>query len=278
MLGKLNPFVRFIDKTESLRLAHETAAHDCRLIYVVEGCCDMVLDGRKYRVGENDAIYLPPYTTYAARGATSATFEVIHFDLTGKYAEYVDSLQTLLPSELSACKRLEQEVFAPFHAVMIVESIDLHALLESMKGHIVLPTPYARDRASGVMKEILLQLIEEHERERDVSPLAGKILDYVYEHYTDAEVTNQDIAARFGYHPYHISRVLRKETGKTLKAFIISYRLKVASNMLSLTDMTIADVARACGFESQSYFSKMFREEFGITPGDYRKAHTQRRI
>ena len=278
MLGKLNPFVRFIEKAESNRFVHETAAHDCRLIYVLEGCCDMIIDGKRCHIQENDAVYLPPYTFYALRGSTAATLLAVHFDLTGKYEEYADSLQIISSAELAACARLKQELFAPFDSAFTVHSLDLRSLAERMQSMLVLPSPYARDRASGLMKEILLLLLERRENENGISPLTKKIVEYVYAHFAETEVTNQEIATRFGYHPYHISRVMRKETGKTLKAFIISYRLQVAANMLALTDVMIADVARACGFESQSYFSKMFREEFKTTPGDYRKAHTQCRI
>ena len=278
MLGKLNPFIRFIEKADSNRFAHETAAHDCRLIYVLDGCCDMIIDGKRCHIQENDAVYLPPYTLYALRGSTAATLLAVHFDLTGKYEEYADSLQIISSAELAACARLKQELIAPFDASFTVHALDLRPLTESMQSMIVLPSPYARDRASGLMKEILLLMVEKRENENSISPLTKQIVEYVYAHFADTEVTNQEIATRFGYHPYHISRVMRKDTGKTLKTFIISYRLQVAANMLTLTDVTIADIARACGFESQSYFSKMFREEFATTPGDYRKAHTQRRI
>lgn len=279
MLGKLNPFIRFIDKIESASLVHETVAHDCRLIYVLCGCCDIYFEEEWRHIEENDAVYLPPYTPYAVRSdAESATLLAVHFDLTSKYEERTDSLRSLSLSEFSVCKRLEQEVFVPFEAPFIVRHFDVRSYLEAVQKIIVLPSVYARNRASAAMKEILLVLAEKYESEQDLSPLVKSIVEYVYAHFADAEVTNQDIAARFGYHPYHISRVMRAETGQTLKAFIISYRLKVAANMLALTDMAIADIARSCGFESQSYFSKMFREEFHMTPGDYRKAHSQQRV
>ena len=279
MLGKLNPFIRFIDKIESASLVHETVAHDCRLIYVLCGCCDILFEGEHHHIEENDTVYLPPYMPYAVRNDTDgATLLTVHFDLTSKYEEYAGSLRSLSLSEFAVCKRLEQEVFAPFEVPFVVQNFDVRSYLDAVQRIIVLPSAYARNRASAAMKEILLVLAEKHESDQGLSPLTKTIVDYVYAHFADAEVTNQDIAARFGYHPYHISRVMRAETGQTLKAFIISYRLKVAVNMLALTDMAIADIARSCGFESQSYFSKMFREEFHMTPGDYRKAHSQRRF
>ena len=275
MLKNLNPFVRFIDKNDSVRFAHETAAHDCRLIYVFDGECDMLFGGRRHRIQKGNAVYLPPYVPYMTRGSAMASLWVVHFDLTCQYGERADSLRPILPTDLDTCAKLEQEVFAPFDSAMLVQAGELEELLAEIEKKIVLPSAYARDHASASMKEILLRVLEEHEKETALSPLTKRIIDYVRVHFREAEVTNQQIASLFGYHPYHISRVMRKETGRTLKSYVIFYRLKVAANMLSLTEVPIADIARACGFESQSYFSKMFREEFKTTPGEYRKMHSQ---
>ena len=263
MLKELNPCVRFIDKTENIRFGHETVTHESRFIYVWEGSCDISFDGKRHHIKSGDALYLPPCQTYTLRGASSASLEVIRFDLTSQCEENASD------------EAVKKALFAPFDSVIYVQALDCRALLEALEKALVSPSKFSCDRASCLMKEILLVLAEESEKEHGLTPLTRKIVDYVNEHFAEAEITNQEIAAHFGYHPYHISRVMREESGKTLKAYIIWYRLHLASKMLSLTDASIADVARASGFESQSYFSKMFREEFGTTPGEYRKAHTR---
>lgn len=253
MLKKMNPFVRCIDRAENVRFGYETVAHDCRFIYVLDGYCDIMFDGEHHLIKEEDAVYLPPYTPYTVRGAVSASLFILHFDLTGKYEAYKDSLQTLSVVDPASCAKMEQEVFAPFDRAAIVRAIDLRALLSDIEKIIVLPPPYARDHASCLTKELLLFFAEQNDQENDTSLLTKKIIDYVDAHFADAKITNQDIAAHFGYHPYRIRCVMRKETGKTLKTYIIWYRLDIAANMLSVADTSITDIADVSGFESQSY-------------------------
>jgi len=49
-----------------------------------------------------------------------------------------------------------------------------------------------------------------------------------------------------------------------------SYRLKIAATMLRLTDRSVGEIALSCGFGDVSYFSKLYRREFGRTPLDTR--------
>ena len=263
MLKDLNPYVRFIDKCENARYGHETIASDCRFIYVLKGSCELSFCGKRHHIKEGDAVYFPPREPYLLRGQSSSSLLVVRFDPWGEKASD------------GGAARSQKRIFAPLDRPLLVSGVDCRESLHMLESCVVLPSRYATDHASCLMKGILLLLAEQSEKEEKLTSLTRRILDYVEENFASPSLTNQDIAARFGYHPYHISRVVRSETGKTLKAYIIWYRLQVAAGMLSFTDTPIADVAHASGFESQSYFSKMFREEFGCTPGEYRKAHTQ---
>ena len=83
-------------------------------------------------------------------------------------------------------------------------------------------------------------------------------------------ITNKDVAHAIGYHPYYLSRLLKKETGKTLRHALIDHRLQVAREMLLSTKSPVSQIATECGFTSSSHFSEAFREAFGQTPKEYR--------
>ena len=93
--------------------------------------------------------------------------------------------------------------------------------------------------------------------------------EYIREHAGD-EISNTEIAAMFGYHPFYVSNVLKAAKGQTLRQYIICYRLKLAASMLAYSERSISDVADACGFSDASYFTKTFRQSFGETPKEYR--------
>src|SRR4051794_11870690 len=62
-----------------------------------------------------------------------------------------------------------------------------------------------------------------------------------------------------------------KETaGMTFLSYLTHVRLKAALDLLPNTDMTVGEIARAAGFPEQSYFGRVFRKHFGVTPTQFR--------
>lgn len=87
---------------------------------------------------------------------------------------------------------------------------------------------------------------------------------------------NRDIIARrVGLHSQHVSRLFRKYANTTFNAYLSECRLKHAAEMLEQDGHTIADVAAACGFTSDSYFITSFSKHFGHTPGRHRDRATR---
>ncbi|MCB0679339.1 MAG: DNA-binding response regulator, partial [Saprospiraceae bacterium] len=69
----------------------------------------------------------------------------------------------------------------------------------------------------------------------------------------------------------HLFRKLKALTGKSATHLIRSVRLEKGKELLETTDLTVAEIAYRVGFNNPSYFSKMFKEEFGEWPTDLRK-------
>ena len=92
---------------------------------------------------------------------------------------------------------------------------------------------------------------------------------YIRENVGD-EISNTEIGAIFGYHPFYVSRMLKDKKGMTLRQYIIAYRLKAAKRMLELTKKSMAEIAEETGFTDASYFTKTFRQTFGMTPKEWR--------
>ena len=69
----------------------------------------------------------------------------------------------------------------------------------------------------------------------------------------------------------YLCRLFKKETRQTIGSYIKKAKVKAAVNMLLYSEMSPLDIALALSFSSQSYFIKVFKEETGYTPADYRK-------
>ncbi len=104
----------------------------------------------------------------------------------------------------------------------------------------------------------------------DAQQFTLKAMAYMHTHYMEA-ISRSDIAAYVGLSERHLARCFRKETGLTLIAYLNRYRVKQAKRLLEMGDMGVTDVAMAVGFSSGGYFSRVFRQEIGVSPLAYQQ-------
>lgn len=87
----------------------------------------------------------------------------------------------------------------------------------------------------------------------------------------DSEVSVDDLAAKMNLSRVQLYRKVKSITGSSPVELLRTTRLKRAYQMLLTTDKSVSEVAYAVGFTAPSYFSKCFKEEYGMVPGDIRK-------
>lgn len=94
----------------------------------------------------------------------------------------------------------------------------------------------------------------------------------------DEPLSMDELAEAAGYSRRHLERLFRDATGKTPGEFYRGLRLDRGRNLLSTTDLTLQEVATACGFASVSHFSKSFRARFGTAPTKLKHGIGQSRL
>jgi AraC family transcriptional regulator len=86
-----------------------------------------------------------------------------------------------------------------------------------------------------------------------------------------ADLTLQELAAEIGYSRAHFLRMFRATTGMTPHRYVLKRRVERARQLLEQVELSIAEVAFRCGFSSQAHLTVAFRNEFGVTPAEYRR-------
>lgn len=71
--------------------------------------------------------------------------------------------------------------------------------------------------------------------------------------------------------PAYVSYMFKQETGETIVKYITDFRMERAKHMLEDGTLKIVQVAQACGYENQSYFNRLFKNYFGMTPKQFRE-------
>src|SRR4029079_3554257 len=101
--------------------------------------------------------------------------------------------------------------------------------------------------------------------------LAG-VFDFIDQHLAQ-DLCVADLARLVHLSPPRFFAVFKEHAGVSPKAFLSQARLTRASEMLSATDMPVAEVGRSVGFNAAFHFSRAFRAKFGQAPLGYRQRY-----
>ena len=125
-----------------------------------------------------------------------------------------------------------------------------------------------------IMATLFIQLAEYSDRlakyESDVfqDVFAPEIIKYVEEQYQTA--TLEELANEMNVALSTASKIVKKSTGMTFKELLKNQRLIRAANLLEHTNMSITDIIARVGYDNTSYFHRIFREAYQMSPKEYR--------
>ncbi|MQT15023.1 helix-turn-helix domain-containing protein [Segnochrobactrum spirostomi] len=132
----------------------------------------------------------------------------------------------------------------------------IDGLARSMAAHLV--SKYS-GRGASVSRDVLIE-----------SSKLRRVIDYINDNIeTDISVSELSDIACLSRH--HFTRAFRSAVGVPPHRFISSLRLQRAQELLAHTRSSLAEIAYACRFSSQSTFTRAFRKHIGISPGEYRR-------
>lgn len=98
-----------------------------------------------------------------------------------------------------------------------------------------------------------------------------QMLSYIQLHYTEP-LQVQEIADSASVSRRECLRTFRRVTGSSPMQYVIDLRLRKARQLLAETDLPLLEICGLCGFQSQSYFTKLFHQRTGSSPGKYRNS------
>lgn len=102
------------------------------------------------------------------------------------------------------------------------------------------------------------------------SKLIRKARDYVLARIGEG-ITTEQLAKELGMNRTYLCKLFAEETGLTIHQYVTRIKIEEAKRLMDITPKSIAEIAEYLGFSSQSYFQKVFKKLYGITPGEYQK-------
>lgn len=95
------------------------------------------------------------------------------------------------------------------------------------------------------------------------------LLDYIHTHYKD-KITIEGLAKKASISKTEVLRCFKSIIGLSPINYLNSYRLQRAAYLLIHSENNIQEIAMDCGFDDNSYFSKLFKKNYHVTPHNYR--------
>lgn len=92
---------------------------------------------------------------------------------------------------------------------------------------------------------------------------------YIDTHYAE-KLTIEEIARNVYLSPAYLCTLFKKKMGNTIHDYILRVRIEKSIEFMQDRSLSLKDIMKKCGIESQSYYTRIFKEMIGVTPGQYR--------
>ena len=118
------------------------------------------------------------------------------------------------------------------------------------------------------LKEHVDEIIQALNMKRDAPELelSRKVFEFLRLNYSDASLCLDSVAEYFNVSKSYLYRIMKKTYGTTLSDILENIRMENAKDLLSSTQLGVAEIACACGYNSSNTFYKVFKKRFGISP------------
>lgn len=155
----------------------------------------------------------------------------------------------------------------------VADVLPIQNLVENLIWTLIKGTSNKRKINSFTMGLIFLQLMDYTDRlvlyDKEEQTIL-KVLKYADENYRDGSLT--ELASSLHYDFSWLSREIKRKTGKTYTEIVQEKRLSQASFLLTNTDMNISDIANRVGYDNVSYFHRLFKKRFNMSPYKYKNS------
>jgi len=223
----------------------------CEIIYVMAGKLYIAVSGREYTVNAGEVLVIPCYQTVdgVRRSDVKTTFCTCEFSCSdGVISDIAGQIVAIREDEYLISKQ-----FARLNQLLSAEGHD-----DNHEGDVLcLSILY------GIRNNIA------HGTKNNLSIL-NSVMEYINEN-IDKMLTVEDIAEHFGYNKDYLLRLFRERYGITVKKYINEKKMTMVKRILITTDMSVAKVGAAIGFEETELFEKFFKYHEKVTPQRYRK-------
>ncbi|WP_238902937.1 AraC family transcriptional regulator [Clostridium sp. YIM B02506] len=267
----------FISKQNRFRPVTPHLHGTCEINYIYSGEFVQYINGEKIKLQKGDIIILDKKVVHSIEGAgekdilINIQMQSSFFNLTFLQQLWGNSIVgDTIASIISDKQDNNYIIFHTNRNIVVRQSIK--NILCEYYDHLQIGS---QQMINAHMMILFGQLLRSTQYYVDmISPIPSKsvsiasILHYIETNYVEGSL--EKTANHFLFSPTHISRILKKSTGKSFKELVHEQRLKQAIFLLKSTNLPAYSIAEQVGYTNLNYFYLKFKEKYGVLPKEYK--------
>lgn len=245
------------------------------VIYMCKGKTNHIINGDEVTLKEGELLFLNQNATQEIMPAGAHDIAV-NFIILPEFFDQsllmIGEEENLIRDFIIGCLKGEKEQVSYLH-FKVEEVLPIQNLVENLIWTVMNSQQNKRRINQITMGLLFLQLMNHTDKvtvgknHREQETMLS-VLRFVEEHYKDGKLS--DLALELHYDLYCLSRMIKKMTKKTYTDLVQNKRLSQAIYLLTNTKLSIADIGLAVGYDNMSYFHRIFKEKYGVSPKNYR--------
>lgn len=223
------------------------------IYFLLEGSCTYFIDNRVYNVQAGDIVIVPDGLIHHSRYENTSHSRIL-INCTSRY------IPASIRSHIASSNYLYRNPCITDDAKKIFEKIENeYKLKDSLSEEIISCHTHS-------LFYLLMRNADTCLTVDSRSKVIEQAVAHIRENFSD-NISLSSIAEMFSVSPEHFSRMFKKETGLGFSKYLNSLRLQHAEQLLKTTPKpNITRIAESCGFADSNYFSKKFKEMYGVSP------------
>lgn len=252
--------------------------HDyIEIIYMCSGqTVHLINDNTRIVLEQGDLLFLNQHAFHAIEPAgendIAVNFMILpeFFDVAFSMLEGQNELRNFIIGSL-----MQDTGKADYLHFKVADVLPVQNLVENLVWSLLKQQGHGRNINQTTMGLLFLYLmnytekIEQHNEDQKDSMTVMTALRYIEDNYRSASLT--ELAGEQKLSVYQLSRLIKQNTGSTFKELLQRKRLNKAVQLLSETRLSISDIIAYVGYDNASYFFRIFKERYGVSPREYRK-------
>ena len=259
------PFAIYKKRPDPGEGAFVTHHHkEVEIISMTAGNAEFTVDSVTYELSAGDLLFIAPYSVHRGRVAANSSYDCVCFDMSiiwdQKLARELEKGNLAVKGPMHATDHPTSEL-----CTHVSRAMDAYA--EKKNGWEM----EVIGRMSLVVSAVLRNgyFVKKEGKIRE-NLFCKNVIDYVVAHYNEP-ITSASVAASLYLNNSYFCRLFKKHFNCNFSDFVNEYRVERAKVLLCNPDSSVSDVAIATGFNSFSYFCKIFKSIVGVSPSDFRK-------